>query len=105
MNQKDKIWNEGYDTCASIISNGLVQLYLSGGKDHGIKNRPDSPYKNDTSDISPVVDNVDSIIDKWAKRIESVYDSNTAGDYTFHGILGEFLREVTGQQTWVDWKD
>lgn len=36
---------------------------------------------------------LDEIINKWAEQLERVYKYQTAGDYTFHGILASFLRE------------
>ena len=37
---------------------------------------------------------VDQIIFSWAAELQRIYDNRTAGDHTFSGALGSFLREV-----------
>lgn len=35
----------------------------------------------------------DELIRKYAEKLEKVYNEQTAGDFTFDGILAQFLRE------------
>lgn len=37
---------------------------------------------------------VDLIIDQYAEELRTIYTNQTAGDYTFEGVLMTFLREV-----------
>jgi hypothetical protein len=39
---------------------------------------------------------MDELIKKYAERLQTIYDKQRAGDHTFSGILGDFLREVDG---------
>lgn len=44
-------------------------------------------YKNEN------YDEADELIEKYAQELERVYSEQTAGDYTFHGILAKLLNE------------
>ena len=37
---------------------------------------------------------IDKIINKYAGELQKIYDNQTAGDSTFHGVLGSFLLEI-----------
>lgn len=41
----------------------------------------------------------DQLIDAAAKKLREVYDNQTAGDYTFEGILSAFLRQIDKART------
>lgn len=41
---------------------------------------------------------VEEAVREYAKKLSDIYDNRLAGDYTFHGILYEFLVAVNG---WV----
>jgi hypothetical protein len=64
----------------SIQSRGLADL-----------GKPKNPYP-------PAPDEM-TVIRKWAAELQRVYDAQTAGDFTFDGILGEFLRDARGLPT------
>lgn len=38
------------------------------------------------------VNNVDNLIEEWAKKAQNIYDGQTAGDYTWVGFLAEYTR-------------
>ena len=37
---------------------------------------------------------IQKVIHKYASELRRIYDKDSAGDYTFEGLLGEFLREA-----------
>lgn len=37
---------------------------------------------------------IDSIVRKYAAKAEQIYESRTAGDYTWLGVLGSMLQEI-----------
>lgn len=37
---------------------------------------------------------MDELIARYSVELQLIYDKQTAGDHTFSGVLGEFLREV-----------
>lgn len=37
---------------------------------------------------------IDDLIEEYATVLQNIYDKQTAGDYTFTGVLSEFLRKV-----------
>lgn len=37
---------------------------------------------------------MDELIEEYAKILQEIYDSQSAGDYTFKGILHEFARKI-----------
>lgn len=45
---------------------------------------------------------MDEVIQKYAKRLQSIYDNHTAGDYTFSGVLHKFLIEL-GVNSFEEW--
>lgn len=38
---------------------------------------------------------VDRLVHEYSKRLQKIYDERTAGDYTFVGVLGDFLNDLT----------
>lgn len=38
----------------------------------------------------------DYLIDEYAAILRNIYDQQTAGDYTFEGVLAEFVRKLDG---------
>lgn len=40
---------------------------------------------------------VDDLLTKYAERLQDTYDSRTAGDHTFVGVLFMFLQELEGK--------
>ncbi len=39
--------------------------------------------------------NIDEKTSKYAQRLQEIYDTRTAGDHTFYGVLTDFLRALT----------
>lgn len=37
---------------------------------------------------------LDALIEEYADKAEKVYESRTAGDFTWHGLLSEFSRKA-----------
>ncbi len=42
----------------------------------------------------PTQPNPDDLIDEYAEKLQRIYDHETAGDYTFVGLLAEFTRKL-----------
>lgn len=40
---------------------------------------------------------MDEIIQKYADRLQEIYDKRTAGDHTFTGVLATMLMEIEQQ--------
>lgn len=38
----------------------------------------------------------DELIGEYAAILRNIYDHQTAGDYTFEGVLAEFVRRLDG---------
>lgn len=37
---------------------------------------------------------MDDLIKKYAAKAGRIYDNRTAGDFTWHGLLADFVREM-----------
>ncbi len=40
---------------------------------------------------------MEELIDQYAGMLREIYEKQTAGDYTFEGVLYEFALKVTGE--------
>jgi hypothetical protein len=37
---------------------------------------------------------MDELLEEYAAKLQEIYDGQTAGDYTFVGVLSEFVRKL-----------
>lgn len=86
------------DRTQEEIARAIMATDMAEGISVSYRHRRASHYPTFTPPEPKVSIDEDKFISYWASELKKIYDNQTAGDYTFEGVVSKILRDFTNPQ-------